>query len=125
MPAQFMPDPSATPGIGTKRKYTSLTGFVPYSDSPDVTAPTILETHAATVSNVVTFLARAQDDAPDGGPNNVARVLVVYKPQSSGTWGVLDLVHEPGTDRWTSSTPLAGQRAVHGVRAGHRGQRRD
>jgi uncharacterized protein YjbI with pentapeptide repeats len=104
MPAQFIPDPSATPGTGTERRYTTLTGFVPYSNSPDVTPPTILETHAANVGNVVTFLARAQDDLPD----NVSRVLVVYKPESTGTWGMLDLVHEPGTDRWTSSTPLTG-----------------
>ena len=104
MPAQFIPDPSATPGTGTERRYTSLTGFVPYSNSPDVTPPTILETHAANVGDVVTFLARVQDDVPD----NVARVLVVYKPEASDTWGVLDLVHETGTDRWTSSAPLSG-----------------
>ena len=104
MPAQFIPDPSATPGTGTERKYTHLVGFVPYSNSPDVTAPTILETHAANVGNVVTFLARVQDDQPD----NVVRVLVVYKPQDSNQWGALDLVHEPGTDRWTSSALLTG-----------------
>jgi hypothetical protein len=104
MPAQFIPDPSATPGTGTERRYTMLTGFVPYSNSPDVTPPTILETHAANVGDVVTFLARVEDDVPD----NVARVLVVYKPEQSDTWGVLDLVHEPATDRWTSSTPLTG-----------------
>jgi uncharacterized protein YjbI with pentapeptide repeats len=104
MPAQFIPDPQATPGTGTERRYTSLTGFVPYSNSPDVTPPTILETHAANVGDVVTFVVRVQDDVPD----NVSRVLVVYKPEQSDTWGVLDLVHEPATDRWTSSTPLTG-----------------
>jgi len=104
MPAQFIPDPQATPGTGTERLYTNLVGFVPYSNSPDVTPPTILETRAANVGDVVTFVARVQDDQPD----NVRRVLVVYKPEGSGQWGMLDLVQEPGTDRWTSSTALTG-----------------
>ncbi len=102
MPAQFIPDPTLTPGTGTERRYIQLTGFVPFSNSADVTPPTILNTHAATVGNVTTFAVDVVDDQP----TNVKRVLVVYKPQGSGQWISLDLVQGAGTNNWTSSALL-------------------
>ena len=55
MPAQFIPDPTQPAGTGTERRYTQLAGFVPYSDSADVTPPTILDTRAAAIGSVTTL----------------------------------------------------------------------
>ena len=47
---------------------------------------------------------KAQDDLPD----NVVRVFVLYKPDASSNWRDLELVHTPGTTRWTSSAVVSG-----------------
>ncbi|HYM14739.1 MAG TPA: C25 family cysteine peptidase [Dehalococcoidia bacterium] len=104
MPAQFFGDPTQPVGTGTERRYTQLTGFVPYSNSPDVTPPTIVDTRAANVGGVTTFAVDATDDQP----NNVKRVLVVYKPPLANQWVSLDLVQTAGTDTWTSSAAVTG-----------------
>ena len=101
MPAQFIPDGSGS-GLGTERRYTELTVFVPYSNSLDTTPPTILETHAASVGGVVTFVASVQDDLPD----NVKRVMVLYKQEQSDTWVLLDLVLDPTSGQWSGAALL-------------------
>ncbi len=104
MPAQFIPDPNLPLGVGTERLYTNISAFIPYSNSADVTSPTILETHAATVGGVVTFAASVEDDLPD----NVRRVLVLYKTEQNGNWHTLDLVLDPGSQRWTGAAAVVG-----------------
>jgi hypothetical protein len=44
----------------------------------------------------------------DDLPNNVKRVLVLYKPEQSGEWRLLDLVLDPVGQRWTGAAPLSG-----------------
>ncbi|MHB8684691.1 MAG: dockerin type I domain-containing protein [Dehalococcoidia bacterium] len=103
-PAQFIPDPAVTPGTGTERLFTSITGEALYSSSADVTPPTILEARADRVGGVVSFAVDARDDAP----NSVVRVLVLYNASGSPQWTGLDLVNTPGTTRWTSSATVSG-----------------
>jgi hypothetical protein len=52
----------------------------------------------------VTFTATVQDDVPD----NVKRVAVLYAPEGSGDWTLLDLVLDPVSDRWTGAALVDG-----------------
>jgi len=104
MPAQYIPDPALPTGIGIERRYTSLDAFVTYSNDPDVTPPTILQTHAALVGVNASFAVDAQDDQPD----HVKAVIILYRPKSGSTWHRLDLVHTPSSLHWTGSAGGTG-----------------
>jgi len=115
MPGQYIPAPGGPLGIGTQRRYLNIRGYITFSASLDTISPTVVSAHATNVGAVVTFAVEARDDQPD----NVKRVLVVYKPEFSTTWHSLDLVQTPGTPRWTSSAPVAGavQYSVYAIDA--------
>ena len=104
MPGQFISNPALPLGIGTQRLFTHIQAWALYSDSSDVTPPTILQTHAAIVGANASFVVEAQDESS----NNVKRVFVLFRPESTSSWTMLDLVNETGTDRWTGSAAASG-----------------
>ncbi len=103
MPGQFIADPSQPLGTGTQRLFNHVVGWALYSNSSDITPPTIIQAHATLVGANASFVVETQDDLP----NNVKRVFAVFRPQSSTTWSLLNLVKETGTDRWTGSAPAS------------------
>jgi uncharacterized protein YjbI with pentapeptide repeats len=104
MPGQFLPETGQLEGTGVQRLFTGIQATVLYSNSSDVTPPTIIQTHSAIVGANASFVVEAVDDLP----NNMNSVFVLFRPESASTWSPLSLVNEPGTDRWTGSAPASG-----------------
>jgi hypothetical protein len=86
MPGQFLPETGQPVGTGTQRLFTSIEATVLYSNSSDVTPPSIIQTHAAIIGADASFVVEAEDDLPD----NVVSVFALFRAQSSPAWSTLD-----------------------------------
>ena len=108
---QFIDDPNnSNAGIGTVRRFTSISGRALYAPSTDTDgiAPTIATTTATTNGSGVQFSVDAFDLRPGAGgttsPGSIVRVLVLYR--DGATWRSLDLgrsASTPTLDTWRGS----------------------
>ena len=91
-------------GIGTQRRFTSLSGTVFYAP-PSVTDFSPPSFGPVTVSAVGGNVAFDVDVTDNGGAANVKRVLTLYK-DATGVWKSIEMSRNGS--RWTGAGPLAG-----------------
>jgi len=94
-------------GIGTQRRFTSLSGNVFYTGPAvtDFTPPTFGPVEATLAGSTVAFAVDVEDNAAAG----VKRIVALYR--AGGAWTSIELSH--GSTRWSGAGPLpAGNTTV-------------
>ena len=91
-------------GIGTQRRFTSLSGTVFYTPPSvtDFSPPSFGPVTVTAVNGNVAFDVNISDD---GGAANVKRVLTLYK-DSTGVWKSIEMARNGS--RWTGAGAFAG-----------------
>ena len=115
-PGQFQALGLDEPLTGTQRLYSSLSFDLYYNDNtnPDFTSPVIWSVSAVGSGPLAlrgnqpnaqsqTFFQVEVKDAPE----NLQRVVVLYRSTLDASWSLLDLAYNPASGFWEASAPLA------------------
>ncbi len=92
-------------GIGTQRRFTSLSGNVLYAlpTATDFTPSTFGPVEVTQAASTVGFAVDVEDNA--GGAAGVKRVFALYRDES-GSWKKAEMSHS--SPRWSGAGPLVG-----------------